>query len=387
MGRSADCTVIYLDNNATTRPLPKVLEAMIPYLSHCYFNPSASTAGFTDAALPRKGAAQALANLLKAEGPECFIFTSGATESNNWVFWSISQNYKAGTVLVSEIEHPSVYEPAEALSRYGISVIKIPVNEQGTMDLNALESAVAPDTLMVSFMAANNETGVIQPLKEIGEIVRSKNPTAIIHTDAAQAVGKINIDLFRTWQDIDLMTFSAHKFHGPKGIGGLYIRPGSNVAPMLLGGGQEDGFRSGTTNTPGLAGLEAAASELNNSGVIKTETLRDQFESELNRLFPEVEIHGAEAVRLPNTSCFSLPGVVGDDLAVSLAADNVIIGTGSACSSGTIEPSKTLIAMGIDYETAKAALRISMGRFTSEEDIRAFFRSFCKIVSAHTIQK
>jgi cysteine desulfurase len=350
--------MIYLDNNATTRPFPQVVEAMLPYLKDCYFNPAASTAAFTSAGLPRKGAAKALAKLLKAEGPECFIFTSGATESNNWVFWSVLQNHKAGSVLVSDIEHPSVSEPAEALARNGISVVNIPVNGRGEVDLGALQAAMAPDTVMVSMMAANNETGVIQPLKEIAEIVRSKNPNAIIHTDAAQAVGKINIDLSGEWQDIDLMTFSAHKFHGPKGIGGLYIRPGIAIVPMLLGGGQEEGLRSGTTNTPALAGLEAAAVQLNDHGIINNGEFRDQFEANLRRLFPEVKIHGADAVRLPNTSCFSLPGVVGDDLALNLAARNMIVGTGSACASGTIEPSKTLMAMGIGYDTAKAALRI-----------------------------
>lgn len=361
--------MIYLDNNATTRPLPQVVEAMLPYLKDCYFNPAASTAAFTDATFPRKGAAKALAKLLKAEGAECFVFTSGATESNNWVFWSFLQNHEVGSVLVSEIEHPSVSESAEAFAHNRISVLKIPVSKDGTVDLEALEAVVQADTLLVSVMAANNETGVIQPLKELGKIVRSKNPNAIIHTDAAQAVGKINIDLSGEWQDIDLLTFSAHKFHGPKGIGGLYVRPGIDIAPMLMGGGQEEGLRSGTTNTAALAGLEAAVEELNRCGIINMSELRNQFEAKLGRLFPGVKVHGAEAIRLSNTSCFSLPGVVADDLAMNLAARSIIVGTGSACASGTIEPSKTLIAMGTDYDTAKAALRISLGRFTAVDEI------------------
>ena len=377
--------MIYLDNNATTRPFPQVAEATLPYLKDCYFNPAASSAAFTEASLPRKGAAKALAKLLRAEGPECFVFTSGATESNNWVFWSVLQNHKAGSVLVSDIEHPSVTEPAEALMRNGMSVVKIPVNERGLVDLGAMQAAMRSDMVMVSVMAANNETGVIQPLKEITEIVRSRNPNVIIHTDAAQAVGKINIDLSGEWQDIDLMTFSAHKFHGPKGVGGLYIRPGIGIVPMLLGGGQEEGLRSGTTNTPALAGLLAAAMELNDHGIINVGKLRDQLETGLRRLFPEVKIHGAEAVRLPNTSCFSLPGVVGDDLAMNLAARNIIVGTGSACTSGTIKPSKTLMAMGIGYDTAKAALRISLGRFTSADDIATFLDCLSEVLSASPI--
>jgi len=374
--------MIYLDNNATTRPFPQVVEAMLPYLKDCYFNPAASTAAFTEAGLPRESAAKALAELLKAEGPECFIFTSGATESNNWVFWSLSQICKTGSVLVSNIEHASVAEPTEVLARNGLSIIKIGVDEQGVVDLVALKKIMQPDTAMVSVMAANNETGVVQPLKEIVEIVRSINPNAIIHTDAAQAVGKISIDLSDEWQGVDLMTFSAHKFHGPKGIGGIYVRPGIELVPMLLGGGQENGLRSGTINTPALAGLEAAAVELNSRGIINTGDLRDQFEAKLRKLFPGVKIHGAEVARLPNTSCFSLPGVVGDDLAMNLAARNIIVGTGSACTSGTIEPSKTLMAMGIGYDTAKAALRVSLGCFTSTDDIATFLDCLLEILSA-----
>lgn len=379
--------MIYLDNNATTRPFPQVVEAMLPYLKDCYFNPAASTTAFTEASSPRKDAAMALAKLLKAEGPECFIFTSGATESNNWVFWSVSQTCKGGSILVSGVEHASVAEPAETLARKGFSVGKIAVDNQGVVDLVALKNSMSPDTEMVSVMAANNETGVIQPLKEIAEIARSINPNVIIHTDAAQAVGKIGIDLSDEWQGVDLMTFSAHKFHGPKGVGGLYVRPGTELVPMLLGGGQEEGLRSGTTNTPALAGLQAAAVELNDHGIINMGELRDQFEASLQQLFPEVKIHGAEATRLPNTSCFSLPGIIGDDLAMNLAARNVIVGTGSACASGTIEPSKTLLAMRNDYDLAKAALRISLGRFTSADDIAMCLRCLSEVLSELAVTK
>jgi cysteine desulfurase len=363
----------YLDNNATTRPFPEVVEAMLPYLGECYFNPASSTAGFTEAGLPRASAAQALAKLIGAEGPECAIFTSGATESNNWVFWSASQYGKSGSILVSAIEHPSVSEPAGALGGNGLSIIKVPVDANGVVDIRSFQEAMRRDTVLVSVMAANNETGVIQPIKELSEIARAKNPNVIVHADAAQAVGKINIDLSKEWQDIDLLSFSAHKFHGPKGIGGLYIRPGTDLAPMLLGGGQEGGMRSGTTNTAALAGLTAAVRGLNQRRTDDLSRLRDRFEAELVRRYPGVNIHGKGVLRLPNTSCFSLPGILGDDLAMNLATRNIIVGTGSACSSGTIEPSKTLMAMGIDYGVAKAALRVSFGYFSSGDDIEAFF--------------
>jgi cysteine desulfurase len=377
--------MIYLDNNATTRPFPKVVEAMVPYLSDCFLNPAASTAAFTSAGVPREAAAMELAKLFNAEGTECFTFTSGATESNNWVFSSILKTYRAGSVLISTVEHPSVSEPAAELARNGIKVIEIPVDERGVINLEALKAALSQETVMVSVMAANNETGVLQPLKEIGEIIRIKSPSAIFHTDAAQAVGKIHIDLCNDWQNIDLMTFSAHKFHGPKGIGGLYIRPGIEITPLLLGGGQEEGRRSGTTNTPALAGLAAAVVELNDHGLESTSVLRNQFEAELRMCFPKVQIHGDGAARLPNTCCFSLPGVIGDDLAISLAMRDVIVGTGSACSSGTIQPSKTLLAMKVAHDTAKAALRISLDQSTTASHISKFFECLSDILSASSI--
>ena len=361
--------MIYLDNNATTQPTARVVEAMLPYLTECYFNASASTAAFTGADKPRCEAAAAMAMLLNAEEPDCFTFTSGATESNNWVFSSFARGCKAGRVLVSAVEHASVSEPAAELARSGFEIVEVPVDAQGVVLLDALRDALREDTALVSVMAANNETGVLEPIPEIGRLIRELCPAALFHTDATQAVGKIPVDLQGDWQDVDLLSFSAHKFHGPKGIGGLYIRPGIELEPMILGGGQERGLRSGTTNTPALAGLAAAAAEACGLKQQTLRDLRDTFESRLEQELPEAVIHSRDVTRLPNTSYFSLPGMLGEEMVGALAAAGIIVGTGAACSAGAIQSSKTLSSMGVAHDIAVAGLRVSLSRSSTLQDL------------------
>jgi cysteine desulfurase len=375
--------MIYLDNNATTQPTRKVVDAILPYLTECYFNASASTAAFTGADKPRREAAAAMARLLNAEEPACFTFTSGATESNNWVFSSFAKRRKAGRVLVSAVEHASIAEPAAELARVGFEIVEVPVDAQGVARMDALRDALREETALVSIMAANNETGVLEPVAEIGRLIRERCPAALFHTDATQAVGKIPVDLQGEWQDVDLLSFSAHKFHGPKGIGGLYIRPGFELGPMLLGGGQEHGLRSGTTNTPSLAGLASAASEALDLNLHAIRELRDTFESRLQDEFPEVAIHSKTASRLPNTSCFSLPGVRGEGIALALASSGIIVGTGAACSAGAIQSWKTLRSMGVAHEIAIGGLRVSLSRFSSREEITDLLvrlRAICQTI-------
>ena len=361
--------MIYLDNNATTQPTAHVVEAMLPYLTECYFNASASTATFTGADKPRGEAAAAMARLLNAEEPDCFTFTSGATESNNWVFSSFARGRKAGRVLVSAAEHASVSEPAAELARVGFEIVEIPVDAQGVVRLDALRDALREDTSLVSIIAANNETGVLEPIAKIGRLIRELSPAALFHTDATQAVGKISIDLQGEWQDVDLLSFSAHKFHGTKGIGGLYIRPGFELEPILLGGGQENGLRSGTTNTPALAGLAAAASDARDLKLPSIRELRDIFESLLLDAIPDAIVHSRKAPRLPNTSYFSLPGTLGEEMVGALATAGVIVGTGAACSAGAIHSSKTLRSMGIAHHIAAGGLRISLSRFSTLQEV------------------
>lgn len=358
--------MIYLDNNATTKASAAVVAAVTHYLVHCYANASANTAAYTGADVPRRAAAGQLTRLLNAEEPDSFFFTSGATESNNWVFAALEGT--GGKVCISAIEHPSVREPAERLVGRGCTLSVIPVDEAGLVCMDAMAELLSPDTQLVSVMAANNETGVLQPIADIARLVRDRCPRALFHTDATQAVGRVHIDLQGSWADVDLLSFSAHKFHGPKGIGGIYCRPGRELPPWLVGGGQEEGYRSGTTNTPGLAGLAAAVSEIDIVKYDQVREKRDYFESRLREVLP-VHIHAAGAMRLPNTSCFSIPGALGDEVATSLAARGAVVGTGSACSAGSLTPPKTLLAMGVDYTLAAAALRVSLSEGTSVKEL------------------
>lgn len=360
--------MIYLDNNATTRPIQAAIDAMHLYFDNCYFNAATSTAAFTGADRPREEASKAMTALVNAEDPICFTFTSGATESNNWVFENLRKTSKRGRIIVSTIEHPSISEPARELADEGFEIVEAPVDSHGVIRLDTLQNLLTSETCLVSIMAANNETGVVQPIDEIGRLIRRACPSAIFHTDATQAVGKISIDMQENWGDVDLMSFSAHKFHGPKGIGGLYIRPGLELRPFLRGGGQEHGLRSGTTNTPGLAGLAVAARYVGSLAQNSIEKLRNEFEILITAALP-VTIHSEGVRRLPNTSCFSIQGVSGEDLTQGLASAGIIVGTGAACSSGSLQPPKTLLAMGVDYQTANESIRISLSSSTTIDEI------------------
>jgi len=359
--------MIYLDNNATTRPLDSVIEAMSECMRNRYANASASTAVFTGADIPRRDAANAMCALLKAEDPDCFAFTSGATESNNWVFGPVARGCSGRTVIISAIEHPSITKPAIALRHEGFTVIEIPVDPNGRISMTALAEALSGDVAIASIASANNETGVIQDIEAVGRLVRENAPATIFHVDATQSVGKVAIDLGNQFSDVDMLSFSAHKFHGPKGIGGLYVRPGIVVPPFIVGGGQEDGRRSGTANSPALIGLATAAREVS-SGSKHIEALRGVFETALLRAFPAAIIFSAKADRLPNTTCFAIPNLRGEAVVEDLAQHGIIVSSGSACSSGTLAPPKTVLAMGIPYDVASGAIRVSASRFNSQGD-------------------
>jgi cysteine desulfurase len=378
--------MIYLDNNATSKPDDEVIEAMVACMKENYANPTSPAGAMTGADWPRREAACALTKLLHAEDTECFVFTSGATESNNWVFGPIAGSCTGRTVVISTIEHVSVSESAHALEKKGFLVRPLPVDRQGLLDLNVLADTLSDEVAIVSVMTANNETGTLQPLAEIGRILRERAPAALFHTDATQAMGRVTIDLRGELGEIDLLSFSAHKFHGPKGVGGLYIRPGTEVPAMLLGGGQENGFRSGTTNTPALAGLAVAARLATATDFDAIRELRDRFEFALREVFPSAVIHSAEARRLPNTSCFSIPGLIASEVVETLALRDIVVGTGSACSAGAMHPAKTLLAMAVPYDLATAAFRVSLAASTTWPELHALIEALAG-ASGRTLQE
>lgn len=353
---------------------------MLPYFSECYFNASSLVSSQLGADRPRARAARALALALNAEDPGTIIFTSGATEANNWVIASVAEA-QSGALVISSVEHASVKAAAMRLKENGRDVREVPVNRNGEVTAEALAEFLGDDVSFVSVMAANNETGVINPVRDIAEIIRARAPNALFHSDATQLVGKTSIDLQGDFGGVDLLSFSGHKFHGPKGIGGLYLRPGVELEALLVGGGQEDGARAGTTNTPALAGLAAAVEEFSES-IAPCPELRDSFESGLSEIDSAAIVHGAAARRLVNTCCVSFPGTRGSDIVELLLGEGIVVGTGSACSASSLHPPETLLKMGVNYDLAGAAIRVSFSRFNSSDHVAVLSETLRKVLPA-----
>ncbi|MEJ5224337.1 MAG: cysteine desulfurase family protein [Anaerolineales bacterium] len=365
-------TAIYLDYNATTPCDPRVVEKMLPYFGEIFGNPAN--------ALHRQGrlAARAMddaraqvAALIGARERE-IIFTSGATESNNLAILGFARMNKNGVrkrIVTSAIEHKAVLLACKKLTEEGFDLVVLPVDKTGVVSLNAARDAIDENTLLVSVHAANNEVGVIQPIAQLTELAHQCG--ALVHCDAAQAVGKIPAQV-DDW-NVDMLSISAHKIYGPKGVGALFIRGGVNaipLEPLWYGGGQEGGLRSGTSNVPGIVGMGVACqicqAELESESA-RIRALRDDFEARLIVAVPSVRINGAETERLPNTSSLTLPGIDAD--ALILNAPEIMIGTGSACTSGAVEPSHVLTALGLDRAQASSTVRVSLGRFTQPAQI------------------
>ncbi len=363
---------IYLDNNATTPCDPRVLEAMLPFFAQIYGNPANG--------LHRQGrlaaqhveeARERVARLLGALPVE-IIFTAGATESNNLAIQGIARA-AAGRgrkrIVTSAVEHKSVLLPCQKLAAEGFEVILLPVDDKGIVSLEAAEEAINAATLLVSVQAANNEVGSLQPVAEISEIAHRHG--ALMHCDAAQAVGKIPLDV-NEW-GVDLLSVSAHKLYGPKGVGALYVRGGPGalpLEPLYVGGGQERGIRPGTLNVPAIVGFGKACEiclQQVTQEATRLKALRDSFERELLRKVQTIRINGDRECRLPNTSSITFPAVDAD--ALLLNVPQLMLGTGSACTSRTIEPSHVLQAMGLSRQDASSTIRVSIGRFTTAEEL------------------
>lgn len=369
-------TAIYLDYNATTPCDPRVLQAMLPYFSEIYGNPANGLHVLgRKAARAIETAREQAAALLQARPGEIF-FTSGATESNHLAILGAAEYAPASRrkIITCAVEHKAVLAPVNRLRERGFQVIILPVDENGLIRLSDLENALDDETFLVSIQAANNEIGTIQPIAEMAVLAHRHG--ALIHTDAAQAVGKIPVDV-NAW-GVDLLSFSAHKMYGPKGIGGLYVRGGKReipIRPILEGGEQENGLRAGTSNVPGIVGFGAACQivlqELPNES-IRLQAMRDRLETALNQAIPGLKINARSAPRLPNTSNLTIEGIESDTLLLRLP--NLMMSTGSACNTGAVEPSYVLQAIGLSRIQAASSIRISLGRMTREEEIQEIAR-------------
>ncbi len=369
---------IYMDNNATTRTAPEVVEAMAPFWSERYGNPS-SAHRFGGNVRTMVDAARAETADLLGASPDEIVFTSGGSESDNMAIRGVLDALEGRKrhVVTTRVEHPAVLAVCRALKNQGVPVTELPVEADGSLDMGGLEEAVTPDTAVVSVMWANNETGVMFPIEKIAGIVKSQG--ALLHTDAVQAVGKIPIDLSRI--PVDLLSLSAHKFHGPKGIGALYIREGTQVSPLVLGGHQEGSKRAGTENTPGIAGLGAACSlarrNLDQEGT-RVKGLRDRLETGVLETCKGARVNGK--TRLPNTLNVSFEYIEGESILLKLDQFGICASSGSACTSGSLEPSHVLRAMGVPFTASHGSIRFSLSRYTTEEEIDAVLERLPGIV-------
>ncbi|NOY52416.1 MAG: cysteine desulfurase NifS [Deltaproteobacteria bacterium] len=371
---------VYMDNNATTKVDPQVLDAMLPYFTDLYGNPSSMHlfGGQVGEAMTR--ARRQVADLIGAD-PSEILFTSCGTESNNTAIRGTLKSYpEKHHIVTTRVEHPAVLNLCRELAREGCSVTELPVDRQGELDLDQLRDAITPGTAIVSVMYANNETGVIFPVEEIAEIVHEKG--AIFHCDAVQAVGKVGIDMAKI--RIDLLAISGHKLHASKGIGVLYVRKGTRFRPFLIGGHQEQGRRGGTENVPSIIGLGRAcvlAAEQMEEENRRVRALRDRLEQGLLEAVPYAYINGHPDHRLPNTTNISFEYIEGEGILLLMSREGIAASSGSACTSGSLEPSHVLRAMGVPYTCAHGSIRFSLSRFNTEEEVDYILEKLPFIIS------
>jgi cysteine desulfurase len=346
---------VYLDNNATCKVSPGVVEAMMPFFGELYGNPSSR-------------AREQVAALLNVSADE-IVFTSCGTESDNHAIRGVLEaNPDKKHIVTTRVEHPAVLNVFRFLGKKGYRVTELPVNKQGDLDLQQLRSVLTPDTALLSVMAANNETGTLFPIDEIGAIAREKGVT--FHTDAVQAAGKIPLDLKKI--PVDLLSLSGHKLHTPKGIGALYIRKGTRISPFMLGGHQEKGRRAGTENVPYVIGLGKACEEAMNDMFDennRVRQLRDKLETGIRSAVSHTYINGNPRWRLPNTSNIGFEFIEGEAILLHLSAAGIAASSGSACTSGSLEPSHVLMAMEVPFSYAHGSVRFSLSKYTTESEV------------------
>lgn len=370
---------IYLDNNATTKVDEAVFEEMRPYFSELYGNPSSMHYFGGQVQKKVDEARQRVATLLGAQ-PEEIIFTACGTESDNAAIKSALEVFpNRRHVITTRVEHPAVLTFCRGLVKHGYRVTELNVDSKGRLDMDELRTAIDENTAVVSVMYANNETGVIFPIEEIGRIVKDKG--ALFHTDAVQAVGKIPLNMAES--TVDMLSLSGHKLHAPKGVGILYVRKGVPFRPFLVGGHQEKSRRAGTENTASIIALGKAcqlADEFMADENIRVKGMRDRLENELLRIIPAARINGGGAERLPNTTSIAFEFVEGELILLYLSEFGICASSGSACTSGSLEPSHVLRAMGVPFTCAHGSIRFSLSRFTNDEEIDAVIREMPKII-------
>ena len=359
---------IYLDNNATTQVADEVREAMLPYLGATYGNPSSIHRAGRDARQAIVSARRHISRLINAR-PRSLIFTGGGSEADNLALKGVAFRYaeKGRHLITTSIEHPAILQTAAFLERIGYDVTYLEVDEWGRVDPERLETAIRSDTILVSIMMANNEVGTIQPIKELCRVAHNRG--ALFHTDAVQAPAKVTVDVDDL--GVDLLSIAAHKFHGPKGIGALYVRKGVELEAIIHGGKQERELRAGTENVPAIVGM-GKASELAPGWVAdghRLTELRDRLEEGIRRLVPEAVLNGDPDHRLPNTLNLTLPGLRGESLVVALDQHGIALSSGSACKTGSPDPTHVLIAMGKPPESAHCAIRFSLSHHTTDKDV------------------
>jgi cysteine desulfurase len=358
----------YLDNNATTRPAPEVVAAMLPLLTEWYGNPS-SVHRFGQRSRQAIDVARGQVAALLHCGESELTFTGGGTESINACLRGLlAARSPRKRIATTTVEHSATRELSNQLIREGAEIIAVPVSHDGLLDLAAMKDAISDDTALVSVMWANNETGVVFPIAEVAAICRERKVP--FHCDGTQAVGKIPVDVKTT--GIDCLSFASHKFHGPKGVGGYYVRRGVRVRPLILGGPQEQGRRGGTENVPGIVGMGVAA-ELAGAALpqitARVASLRDRLESQILTRIPGSAVNGSRDHRLPNTTNIGFPRLEAEAILLLLSEQGVCASAGAACSSGSLEPSHVLRAMEIDEKIAHGAIRFSMSRYTTDAEI------------------
>ena len=371
---------IYLDNAATTACAPQVLEAMLPYFTQVYGNASSVHTFGREARRALEQARRQVMRGLGAKHPQEILFTSGGTEGDNWALKGVALARGAGHIITTAIEHHAVLHACQWLETQGFEVTYLPVDGNGLVSPADVERALRPDTILVSVMAANNEVGTIQPVAEIGAICRARG--VLFHTDAVQALGAIAVDAEA--MNADLLTLSAHKFHGPQGVGALYVRRGVKLASLLHGGAQERGFRAGTENLPGIVGMGKAielATAHQAENAARMTRLRDRLIRGLQERVRDVRLNGHPTQRLPGNVNLSFAGVEGEALLLRLDLAGIAASSGSACTSGALDPSHVLMALGLTEAQAQGSLRLTLGTDTTDADIDAVLERLPPIVA------